>query len=540
MRAFSLLPLSPLAILLLSGVALADDLTAPSTVTAVTVYADAAEVTRTVTLDLPAGRHSLTVTDLPWSAATQGLHMTAPEGVTVGAMSLREGRLIPADAPKTAAQEAAEAALDAARSALTQAKADRDSTQAQVDAANARADFLGRVTATAGPDTGPEAISAMADTIATGTLAAKRAAAEARALIPAADRAVEQAEEAVARAEEALSALTADPTEGQQLTAALEVAQAGPVTLTLTHLVGGASWRPSYGLMLTRGDAPMLVLDRGAYVSQDTGEDWRGVNLTLSTAVLSQQLQPSTLWGELRRIEPQGSSDDYGAKGLSYMEDAMVGAPAPVAAAEVSDDLVLYRFPAPVDVATGVEDLRIALDSIDLAPELVAQAVPALDQTAYQVVTFTNPTQEILLAGDALLTRDGTVIGVTGLDRLAPGQEAEVGFGPIEGLRLSATQPNRAEGDTGIIVKSNQQESKVVYTVENLSSRDWTVRLLDTVPYSEQEDLTVDIAADPAPAESDVDGTRGLWAWSLDVPQGGKASVTLTETLNWPDGMELQ
>ena len=43
--------LSPFAFLLLSTAAFAETLTAPSTITAVTVYADSAQVTRTVTLD---------------------------------------------------------------------------------------------------------------------------------------------------------------------------------------------------------------------------------------------------------------------------------------------------------------------------------------------------------------------------------------------------------------------------------------------------------------------------------------------------------
>ena len=533
--------LSPFAFLFLSTAAFADTLTAPSSITAVTVYADAAQVTRTVTLDLPAGRHSLTVTDLPWATAPLGVNLTAPDGVALGALSLRAGRLTPAAPAKTAAQQAAEAALEDARAALVQVQADRDGAQALVDAAEARADFLNRVTAEVGPDIGPGQITAIAQTIADETLLAKRAAADARAALPAADRAVTEAEDAVAAAEEALSAVTPDSTEGQQLTVALDVTKAGPATLTLTHLVEGASWRPAYGLSLTRGDAPALTLERGAFFTQDTGEDWRGVDLTLSTAQLNQQMTPSDPWPKLRRIGPPDQPDARTFADDAMMPEAvMEAAPAMMAETTASDDLVLYHFPAAVDVATGVEDLRIALDQITLSPDVEARAIPTLDQTAFQVARFTNPTAEILLPGQALLTRDGAVVGVTDLERLAPGQETEVGFGPIEGLRLTALQPTRAEGDSGILVKSNRQETTVVYTVENLTSRDWTVRLLDTVSYSEQDDLTVDVTADPAPVQTDVDDQRGLWAWSLAVPAGGKASVTVTESLGWPADMVLQ
>lgn len=538
--------LSPLAFLLLSSAAYADALSGASTVTAVTVYADAAQVTRSVTLTVPKGHHSLTVTDLPYAATAQGLRIDAPDGLTIGAIALRDARLTPADQPERDEVTAAKTALDAAREGLVSAETAVAALQAEVDAAEARAAFLGRVTAEAGPETGPEALKSIADTIGSETLTAKQAAVAAGAKLPAAEKLVQDAQDSVTRAEETLAALQPAGVDGKQLTATIDAAAEAQVTLTITHFVEGGYWRPAYDLSLTRGDAPKLVLDRGAFISQDTGEDWRGVDLTLSTATLSQQTEPSGLYPELVRIEPEMTEErSYASDEADYAAAPMVEAvasPAPAMVAETvaSDDLVLYHFPQPVDVATGAEDLRIALDSVDLSPTVEARAVPAVDLTAYQVAKFTNPSDEVLISGDALLLRDGAVIGSTTLPRLAPGQEAEVGFGPIEGLRLKATQPDRAEGDSGVIVKSNRQETSVIYSVENLTSRDWTVRLLDSVPYAEQDDLEVAVTADPEPAETDVDGQKGIWAWSLDVAKGAKADVSVTETLSWPQGMVLQ
>ena len=123
---------------------------------------------------------------------------------------------------------------------------------------------------------------------------------------------------------------------------------------------------------------------------------------------------------------------------------------------------------------------------------------------------------------------------------IAPGVEAEVGFGAIETLRISREMPLREGGETGVFTSANEQAESVVITVENTGDESWPIRLIDQVPYSEQTDLEVDYAADPEPTETDVDSQRGILAWEFDLAAGGKQTVTLEHTLSWPDGMELR
>jgi hypothetical protein len=66
------------------------------------------------------------------------------------------------------------------------------------------------------------------------------------------------------------------------------------------------------------------------------------------------------------------------------------------------------------------------------------------------------------------------------------------------------------------------------------------VRLLAGVTYAEQEDLEVEVVADPVPAETDVEGQRGVMAWQLAVAAGASAEVSVTERLVWPEGMVLE
>jgi len=330
------------------------------------------------------------------------------------------------------------------------------------------------------------------------------------------------------------------------LSVAVTAAAAGAQTVTVTQYVGNASWQPVYDLNLTREGGDKLVLDRSVLVTQYTGEDWDGVALTLSSSRPAEQAAPSQLWPELRSIGPEVDEEDLMRKSLGVADMAMLPAPvaeaAPVVAAGMAyeGDTVVYHYPEAVTVATGAENLRLALDSLEFAPVVEAVAVPRLDSTAFVVARFTNASEEPLLPGQAMLFREGVLVGSTWLDVIAPGVETDLSFGALETLRVKREMPKRAGGETGVFTSSNQQSESAVITVENTGAESWPVRILDQVPYSEQDDLEIEVSASPDPTETDVDGQRGILAWEFDLPAGGKQTITLEQTLTWPDGMVLR
>jgi hypothetical protein len=100
--------------------------------------------------------------------------------------------------------------------------------------------------------------------------------------------------------------------------------------------------------------------------------------------------------------------------------------------------------------------------------------------------------------------------------------------------------PLRAEGDRGILTTSSQIEESAVLKIENLTGESWPLRVIDQVPYSEQEDLEITFTADPAPTETDVDGQRGILAWEFDLPAGETKEITLDHLISWPKDKVLQ
>jgi uncharacterized protein (TIGR02231 family) len=527
--------------------ALADTIPATSRITAVTVYPEGARLTREVTFTAPsAGAHDLLITDLP-ADSQPGLIQIAPgQGLQLGAFNLRADRLPPREDPLTPAQQAAKVEVERLEAAEQTAILALDAIQARVDAAEAQVRFLSSFTGALPDGATPDTIKAMAAMIGAETLAARQAALAARADLWPAQQALEDTQEALAKARAAYDALPSADMDYTALAVAITTDAAGEQSVTVTQYVNGASWRPFYDLNLTRDGGAALALGRSVLVTQYTGEDWSDVALTLSSSAPSQQAAPSTLWPDLRRIEPEDQAEDLARKSLAASdadmpEVVMEAAPAPItAAAGVEGDTVVYTYPNPVTVASGAEDLRLSLDTLAFTPVVKAVAVPRMDRTAFVMASFTNASDEPLLPGEAMLFREGVLVGTTFLDMIAPGVETDVAFGALETLRIKREMPRAAEGETGVFTTSNERTESAVITVENTGDEGWPIRLLDQVPYTEQDDLEVSVNATPAPAEVDVDGQRGILAWEFDLAAGGKQTITLEHSLKWPEGMALR
>lgn len=540
-----------LALLLLTAAPCwADTIQAPGKVTAVTLYPSGATVTRTVRFTAPAGTHEVIVPGLPGDTMAETLRIRAPAGVTVGATSLAVDRQ-PA-VPDLASPEVKAAREDVER--LTRVLEDGRRAVAAIrakgEAAQARAAFLQQLAAsrveTADTLPTPEVLRGLAALVGDEVLAAREAALSAETDAAAAERALQPDIDALTRAQAALAALT-QPSEDDApaLVMAVQVETAGEVVLEVDGITEYAFWSPVYDLRLTR-NPDALVIDRGAMVAQETGEDWRSVALTLSTATPGGQNAASGLWPDLRRIEPEPPPVDDGMMrgGVAAAAPEAMMEPAVVESAgfdmALQGQVFTFRFATPVDIRSGADQLRLSMDALPTQAKVAAVAVPMVDLTAYLSAEVTNTTGQPILPGPGILYAEGAMVGGTSLELIPQNGEATIGFGPINGLTLERTVPKRTEGEEGVLTSSNRKEETAVITVKNLTGEAWPVRLTDRVPYSEQDDLEITWSAEPMPTTRDPEGKRGLLVWEFDIAPGATETIRLESKIAWPQGMVLQ
>jgi uncharacterized protein (TIGR02231 family) len=542
MRVFTLL-LVPF-ITAVSFPAFADEILASNRIASVTIYSQGAMLSREVTFEASAGAHQLLLTDLPGDTYAEALRLAGKDGVKAGAIWLRDDRLFPRAEALTPEQLAAKAQLKTAQAEVDQAADAIATVRAQIEAADAEVGFWsGSRPDWAGATA--ENLKSLSVVVAEGVAAARgkaiKAEAEARPLQDVLDGKVKARD----RAQTAYDALPTRDGDYAALSIAVEVLVAGEHRLILTQFIDNAGWSPVYDLTLRREGGPNLILGRGALISQFTGEDWTGVDLTLSTSHPGSQAEASVLYPDYREIfDPEEEATQLpklrSGAGVADTMAIAQAEPMVMAAAEIQGDVLVYHYPTKANIASGVENLRLSLDELSFVPKVQARAVPRADLVAYVTAKFVNTSGEVLLPGSVFLYRDTNLVGGATLPRLAAGDEWTQGFGAIDGLVLERRMPERSVGDRGLFSSETEQSERAMLTVRNLTDEIWPLRLLDQVPYSEQEELEATFKADPMPTETDVDGQRGILAWDFDLAPGAEQSVALEYALRWPSGMSLR
>jgi len=541
--------LASLPAILLPTVSLAETFQLTSQISNVIVYPNGAKVTRTAQFGLPAGSHQLQVLDLPQTVALDGIRVKLT-GAQLGAVTLRDDFVPPRAEVEDAARAAAERRLEAAREELQAHQDDIRSLHLSKEAADTAIGFLrGLTKSDALSGLSAEDLRDIARMMGEETFAARQAVLEADAEARQLSRDLPELQQAVDKAQQALDALVRGQDEVLLVEVAASASAASEATLEISYFIDAAGWRPVNDASLTL-DSGMLQLDRGALVEQYSGENWQDVALTLSTSQPSGEVAASQVYSDFRQlVEPhrplakvrsESAAPAFADMAAPMMEVAeaepVVMAP-PVA---LAGGLILtYPYPQPVSLATGADAAKLSLGTLSFEATIEATAVPLYDQTAFLTAKILNDSgEEILPSPETLLYLDGELVGRFDQPMLAAGDDLRLPFGPIDGLQLRR-EVTRNQGDRGILSKSNDRTEAIRITVDNLTNRAWDMRLIDRVPYGEQDDLQITWSTLPEPSETDLDGRRGVLAWTFPLAAGAEKIIKLNQRISWPGEMEL-
>lgn len=534
--------------ILAASAAMAEEFTLSSRITDVTVYPQVAELTRKAEVQIPAGRHQLIVQDIPNRAVLDTLQVEV-SGAALIATRYRTEDVPPRDSSSPAIR-AAESKIAEIEIRIQTVRDAAERVRQQERAAQNAIGFLRDLgdndgLAQIGTDGLRDIVRMIEEETARAGTVALEAEIEARGI----EVALEDLEEELRAARQALAAIRLEDEDRLYLVLDVAAEAAGAVSVDLSY-VSEAGWQPGYEVHLVTGTAPRLTLKRSVMLYQDTGEAWKDVALTLSSLTPSERGSPSQIYPQqLRIMEPapvpqMKSSSEAAMDSLAEpvsVEPVVVEQFRAPWDADVDGPGVTYHFDHPVSVAPGGEGLRLQMDQLTTQAELFAMAVPLRDDTAYRVARFSNTFGEDLLRADtALYFVDDKLVTAAPFSALAAGEESEVGFGPIRGLQITRNVLSRREGERGMISRSNQQMQRVEIEVQNLTGQSWPLRLVDRVPYSEQDDLVVSWKSSPAVSEENVEKQRGILAWEFEVGAGEERNVSLETTFEWPEGMVLR
>ncbi len=342
----------------------------------------------------------------------------------------------------------------------------------------------------------------------------------------------------------------------------VEAAQAAKGSLRISYRVQEASWTPFYDARLVIGkanDKPQLDLVQRADVTQTTGERWDNVALRLSTArptgsTAAPEL-PSWEVSKLETPEPVAAAPAMSESDAMNDQIAQLGGEAVTRKLDLAKPKAIlqsqaiiesagfqatYSITGRVSVDNAGQSKKVRITSGQMPAELSAISVPRLDTNAYLTATFKVAGTGPQLPGLVNLFRDGVYVGQGQLPLLNPSEEAKLGFGADDLIKVTRNEVKRVTGEEGLLTSSNVDERAWDITVKNLHEIAIPVRIIDRVPFTASKDIEIDeIAGMTAPTVRELEKQRGVLAWDFAVAPQAENSLKTGYKITWPEGMRV-
>ncbi|MBN2711699.1 MAG: mucoidy inhibitor MuiA family protein, partial [Planctomycetes bacterium] len=228
--------------------------------------------------------------------------------------------------------------------------------------------------------------------------------------------------------------------------------KAGKVQADLTYNVNGAEWEPSYR---ARADleGKTLSLDIFGTVKQDSGEDWKDVVLSLSTARPDIGTDIPTLSPWYLKATGRGKvifdgEDKPACKliigaGVSS-EESFIGSPATVrkpvkpqpTKAVTSGAVTVFTANAKAVIPADNYRHRIPVKTIDTPIEIEHVAIPKVMPYAFIRASATNKSEVPLLPGVVDVVVGESYCGRGTIDMTSPGEVLRIGLGIDENIKV--------------------------------------------------------------------------------------------------------
>ncbi|MEC4806136.1 MAG: mucoidy inhibitor MuiA family protein [Jaaginema sp. PMC 1079.18] len=320
----------------------------------------------------------------------------------------------------------------------------------------------------------------------------------------------------------------------------VEAREAGEFILEASYVVNNASWLPLYDLQVN-SQKQTIALDYLAEIKQNTGEDWLGVSLTLSTAKPglgslppklnpwfidfpkpppAPRFAPSAPIMTARQVTTESLEEDLMAFAASVDESMLPGGAAPQAAeivtanVEKAGNIVTFQVNAGGDIPSDNNPHKVTLFRDEYPANLDYIAIPKLVSFAYLQAKMTNPqTGVTLLPGQANIFRDEEFVGKTSLQNIAPGQELTLNLGIDEGIQLERELIER-QVDKKIIGGQRRITFAYKLTVTNLKDTAVNLILQEQLPVSRNEKLKVKLTQINPKIEPEK---LGILKWNLTL-----------------------
>jgi len=344
------------------------------------------------------------------------------------------------------------------------------------------------------------------------------------------------------------------------------------ISIDLTYLVKHASWEPTYSIRASEGGVS-ITIDYDAKVVQYSGEDWKDVNVTLSTAQPQRSAsppKPDPWFVDIKQPPPplltnpsarndkrysRGTVANYASVGTELtQEDAelsfglQLGIAASAASVNGDGPAVSFTLPRTITIPSNRNDTqKTAIASIETTASLFRVAVPMITDSVFIRSEVTNDSPFILLPGEASIFHGSDFVGRTVLPTVAPSETFPLDLGIDPKIIATRSLIEKITSSTGLFGSSKETLYDYRLTISNGHDTALDVHVWDRIPVSRNEDIEVELKNQSAQLSTNAkylqtDFPRGLLRWDLSIPANstGAASFILTWQVDVARGKDVE
>ncbi len=345
------------------------------------------------------------------------------------------------------------------------------------------------------------------------------------------------------------------------VTVRVAAAQAGSLDVSLSYTVPGASWMPSYDARVASSERT-VQLDYFGIVRQRTGEDWKEVVLTLSTArpSLGGAAPELGVWAldvlrpqpkapgesEVLELSPfvvQKNRERGYAKATTIAGNRMETEIAPPAAAfaqasvEAGATSAVFKIAVSSSIPSDNSPQKVPVTSATLKAVPEYLTVPKRQQAAFLTSKVVNSSEFPLLTGAMNVFLDGTFVATSSLRTVMSGEKFDLALGVDDGIAIKHKRVNKFTELTGLTNSGTRITYEYLITVQNNKKTTERVIVTDQVPLSRYEKIVVkQISPDTREVKPTDEGTL---KWTLDLKPGEKRELTVKFTVDHPNDVNV-
>jgi uncharacterized protein (TIGR02231 family) len=508
-----------------AGSALAQD---GGRITRVTLYPGSATVERTARV--APGQTRLELTGLPASFDPRTLRIDADPDIRIGEVSVR-------DVARAESLSGRESQLEQKIQALKDEKARLD---VEVKTAGLVRDFLASLSTRPHGENGKLHPVMDPKTITATVEALRRGGVDAYGLIQRVDIQKRALDQRIAVLERDLAQLRTGTRDARTLQVSLHAPRAGEIRAS--YQVANAGWKPAYRAALDSSTS-RVELERQATITQRTGEDWRGVQLRLSTGQPRAAALVDPVTWQLVSQSPVDTTATIGLRASGSVEEFAMrdrakpaSAPAPARIVEFQTQYTTeFEVPGPVDLPADGRQVSVSLARQSLPVKQRIRVVPRREAVAMVTAEAARP-DGVWPAGNVQLYRDGSYIGSTPWNAQAS-EQLVLPFGRDDRVQVMVKRVKSRTGSAGIVNQRAERQVADLYTVTSRHKLPVELLVLEASPVPVSDQVKVSAAFEPKPKIENWQERRGVVAWEQPLEPGETVKFVADYTITYPREM---